>query len=76
MDNQQPSCQYLIILVKGSTTIPVKGSRTQAIGVRSGAPHYVGDDIVCARVERPRGYNPGTEVAFCILFSKITNEKR
>ena len=47
------------VLVKGSTTILVKRSRTQAIGVRSGALttlYVCDDDIVCARVERPRGY--------------------
>ena len=39
------------MLEKGSTTIPAKGSRTQAIGVRSGAPltrNGEGDDIVYA----------------------------
>ena len=33
---------------KGSTTIPVKGSRTQAIGVRSGARPKMDEDIVCS----------------------------
>ena len=52
------------MLEKGSTTIPAKGSRTQAIGVRSGAPltrNGEGDDIVYALMKIRGCYNAAAQ---------------
>lgn len=49
---------------EGSTTMDVKSSRTQVIGVRNCALTIQSDcdeDIVYARAERPRGVNPAQE---------------
>lgn len=64
--NRQSAAKSLNLIKygKGSTTILVKRSRTQVIGVRNSALTIQNDcdeDIVYARAERPRGANPAQE---------------